>query len=171
MGSKAARSVSSPCPGITTQLPVPGGSPPSQAPSEWGGWCSRDLSPELLACICHQFNLLPLNSGTPLAPGTVVADSGQVLAGDPCLLGAWVAALRSGLLVFSVVAIRTNLLTQKPRMDGARVGPDWLVAIKVCRGWQHSVTLHRERGCSRRQLGTPPDSLVLAVPTVFCSGA
>lgn len=64
-----------------------------------------------------------------MAPGTVVVDSGQVLAGDPCLLGAWVTALGSGLLIFSVVAIRTNVLTQKPRLDRARVGPDcgsWL---------------------------------------------
>lgn len=79
------------------------------------------------ACIWYQLDL-PANPGTPLAPGTVVADSGQASAGDMCPLGTWVVVLGNGLLVFSVVAIRTNL-TQKPRVDGARVGPDlvlWL---------------------------------------------
>lgn len=59
----------------------------------------------------------------------------------------------------------------KPTVDGARVGFDWLMAIKVCRCWQHSVTLHRERGCSCHQLGTPLGSPALAVPTVFHSRA
>lgn len=93
-----------------------------------------------------------------------MADSGLVLTRDLCPLGVQVAALESGLLVFSVVAIRTNLLTQKPSMDGVRMAPDWLMAIKVCRGWQCSITLYREWGCSCCQPGTLPGSPVLAIP-------
>lgn len=91
--------------------------PPSQVPSEWGSWCIRDLSPEFLACIWHQLNLLPPDSGTPLALGAVVADSGCFLAGEPCQLGTLVVVLGNGLLVVSVVIIRTNL-AQSPEWMG-----------------------------------------------------
>lgn len=47
-----------------------------------------------------------------------MADSGCVLAGDPCQFGALVVVLGNGLLVVSVVAIRTNLLTQSPEWMG-----------------------------------------------------
>ncbi|KAL2301808.1 hypothetical protein Nmel_011207 [Mimus melanotis] len=60
----------------------------------------------------HQLNLLPPDSGTPLALGAVVADSGCALAGEPCQLGTLVVVLGNELLVVSVVIIRTNLLTQ-----------------------------------------------------------
>lgn len=75
-----------------------------------------------------------------------MADSGCVLAGEPCQLGTLVVVLGNGLLGVSVVIVRTNLLTQSPEWMGLRVGFDWLMAIKICRCWQHSVTLHRGQG-------------------------
>lgn len=69
-----------------------------------------------------------------------------------CVAGKWVAG-RLG-------CDHQNKPDPKPRVDGVRVGFDWLMAIKVCRCWQHSVTLHRGQGSSCHQPGTP-----LAIPS------
>lgn len=47
-----------------------------------------------------------------------MADSGCFLAGEPFQLGMLVVVLGNGLLVVSVVIIRTNLLTQSPEWMG-----------------------------------------------------
>lgn len=85
---------------------------PSQVPGDLGGLVHKGSVPRTPGLFWHHLNLLPPDSGSPLALGAVVADSGCVLAGEPCQLGTLVVVLGNGLLVVSVVIIRTNLLTQ-----------------------------------------------------------
>lgn len=132
------------------------GSPPARYPVSRGA----GVSPELLACIWHQLNLPPDSGTTPLALEALVADwllfgwRAMPIGHVGCGAGKWVAGCLGS-------DHKNKPPDPKPRVDGARrVGFGWLVAIKVCRCWQHSVTLHKGQGCSCHQPGTP-----LAIPS------